>query len=211
MIEHRPVSGPQPARAGSRERFGVAALALAIVGALATYLLLSPRRSADAARDLLPYQTLVATLPDSDEQMFRAIRKALARAEQDRARSGAWPDPADLAAQGVAPFAPEESLGPYTWTRLQQAAIINYFGQPSEAGSPAWLLEIQEPEAGMLPDTAPPDDEHHRLPDGTMLHTYVWMHRYGGQVPAGFVRQPQNSGWTEVFSKPPNPVYYNRR
>jgi hypothetical protein len=44
-----------------------------------------------------------------------------------------------------------------------------------------------------------------------MVHTYVWMHRFGTQIPVGFVRQPQNSGWTEVFSTPPNPVYYNRR
>jgi hypothetical protein len=37
------------------------------------------------------------------------------------------------------------------------------------------------------------------------------MHRFGGQVPAGFIRQPQSSGWTEVFSTPPDPAFYNRR
>ena len=68
-----------------------------------------------------------------------------------------------------------------------------------------WLT-IQEPEPGALPDPSPNDDEHHRLPDGTTLHIYVWMHRYGGQVPAAFVPLPQNSGWIEVFSAPPNPV-----
>jgi hypothetical protein len=211
MIEHRTVSGTAPSHARSRERFGVAALALAVVGAIAAYLLLGPRRSSDAARDLLPYQTLADTLPDTDQQTFRGIRKALLSAEQDRSRGGGWPEPAELAARGLVPFASDPSAGGYRWTRFQQAAIFDYFGQPADAASPAWLLEIQEPEPGMLPDTAPPDEEHHRLADGTMLHTYVWMHRYGGQLPAGFVRQPQNSGWTEVFSKPPDPVYYNRR
>jgi hypothetical protein len=211
MIEHRTVSGTTPSHTGSRERFGVAALALAVVGAIAAYLLLGPRRTSDAARDLLPYQTLADTLPDTDQQMFRAIRQALRSAEQDRSRGGVWPEPAELAARGLAPFASDGSAGGYRWTRLQQAAIIDYFGQPADAASPAWLLEIQEPEPGMLPDPAPPDEEHQRLADGTMLHTYVWMHRYGGQVPVGFVRQPQNSGWTEVFSKSPDPVYYNRR
>jgi hypothetical protein len=44
-----------------------------------------------------------------------------------------------------------------------------------------------------------------------MLHTYVWTHRIGGQVQVGFVRQPQSSGWIEVFSTPPDPAFYNRR
>ena len=66
-------------------------------------------------------------------------------------------------------------------------------------------------EPGLPPDPAPNDEEHHRLPDGTMLHIYVWMHRYGGDVPVGFVRQPQASGWTQVFSAVPNPVFYKRR
>jgi hypothetical protein len=133
----------------------------------------------------------------------------LLSAEGDRQRTSAWPEPAALAARNVAPFAADGSG--YEWSRLQQGSIVNYFGQPRDPSAPAWLLEVQEPEAGMLPDPAPPDEEHHRLSDGTLLHTYVWMHRYGGQVPVGFVRQPQNSGWTEVFSTPPNPVFYNRR
>jgi len=75
----------------------------------------------------------------------------------------------------------------------------------------AWLLEIQEPEPGAAPDPAPNDEEHHRLPDGTTLHVYVWMHRLGGQVPSGFVPQPQNTGWIEMFAQAPNPVYAIRR
>ena len=62
----------------------------------------------------------------------------------------------------------------------------------------------------MPPDMSPVDDEHHRLPDGTMLHIYVWMHRYGGQVPVGFVRQPQAAGWMSVYATPPNPCALQR-
>ena len=116
-----------------------------------------------------------------------------------------------LAARGIAPFAASNDTSGYRWTRFQQGAITNYFGQPRDPSAAAWLLEIQEPEPGMLPDPAPTDDEHHRLPDGTVLHIYVWMHRFGGQLPVGFVRQPQVSGWVEVFAAPPDPAFYNRR
>jgi hypothetical protein len=190
-------SGESPARSG-RERLGVVVIAVGIVGVIAAYLALNANPARDGAKDLLPYQTLVSSLPEQDQLAFRAIREGLLGAEADRARRGAWPEQPHLASG-------------YEWSRLDQGAIINYFGAPGDPAAPAWLLEIQEPEPGMAPDPAPVDDEHHRLPDGTMLHTYVWMHRYGAQVPVGFVRQPQNSGWTEVFSTPPNPVFYNRR
>ena len=198
-------------RQTSRERVGVLALGLSIVGAIVVYAILNSRSAPDSSRNLLPYQVLAQTLPDADQQVFRAIRQGLLAAESDRARSAAWPSPETLAARGVAPFDAMGSGPRYKWSRLEQASIINYFGQPDDGSAPAWLIEIQEPEPGMPPDTAPPDDEHHRLPDGTMLHTYVWMHRYGGQVTVGFVRQPQTVGWTAVFATAPNPVYYNRR
>ncbi len=211
MIEQRHTGAAEAREAAGRERLAVVALALTVVGAVALYLVLGPRRSSEQGRDLLPYQALVAMLPEGDQQMFSAIRSALLVAEEERAESGAWPEPEALAARGVAPFAAGSVPGGYRWSRLQQTWIVNYLGLPADPALPAWLLEIQEPEPGMLPDTAPPDEEHHRLPDGTMLHTYVWMHGYGTQVQVGFIRQPQSSGWTELFSKPPDPVYYNRR
>jgi type II secretory pathway pseudopilin PulG len=192
------VRSGESAQGAGRERLAVIVIAVGIVSVIAVYLALNATKTRDTAQDLLPYQTLARTLPEADQRTFRAIREGLLSAEAERARRGAWPEQAPL--------------GPgYRWSRVDQGAIINYFGAPSDPSAPAWLLEIQEPEPGMLPDPAPADDEHHRLPDGTMLHTYVWMHRYGSQVPVGFVRQPQNSGWIEVFSTPPNPVYYNRR
>jgi hypothetical protein len=193
------------------ERIGVLVVGAGIVSVVAVYLALNATSSRDTAKDLLPYQTLAAQLPEADQQVFRTLREGLLAAEVDRVRASAWPEPAALAERGVAPFTSDGGGATYQWTRLQQGAIVNYFGQPRDPAAPAWLLEIQEPEPGMRPDTAPVDEEHHRLSDGTMVHTYVWMHRFGTQIPVGFVRQPQNSGWTEVFSTPPNPVYYNRR
>jgi hypothetical protein len=208
------IVGP-PGTSGSqhwRERAGVLVVAGGIVSVIAVYLALNAATGDnESAKDLLPYQTLVRTLAESDQQLYRSLRAGLVAAEAERARTSAWPAIGWLDAHGVAPFAPTTGGTVYQWSRLQQGAIINYFGQPRDPAQPAWLLEIQEPEPGMPPDPAPSDDEHHRLADGTMLHLYVWMHRYGGQVPVGFVRQPQNSGWVEVFSSPPNPVFYNRR
>jgi hypothetical protein len=207
MVRRTVQAGPSASQ-GWRERAGVLALAGGIVSIIAVYLVLNATARRDTAKDLLPYQTLVRTLPEADQQLFRTLRQGLLAAEEDRVRQSAWPEPKALAGRGVAPFT--DGSG-YEWSRLQQGAIVNYFGQPRDPSAPAWLLEIQEPEPGMLPDAAPLDEEHHRLSDGTRVHTYVWMHRYGGQVPVGFVRQPQNSGWTEVYSTPPNPVFYNRR
>lgn len=198
-------------RGSSGERFGVIALALIIVGAIAAYVLLNSRSSGDTTRDLLPYQTLVQSLPDADQRMYGVIRQGVLGAEAERIRTSAWPSVELLAANGIAPFAATDGGSAYTWSLLQQGSIINYFGQPKDGAAPSWLLEVQEPEPGMPPDMSPVDDEHHRLPDGTMLHIYVWMHRYGGQVPVGFVRQPQAAGWMSVYATPPNPVYYNRR
>ena len=181
------------------ERAGVFIAAGGILSVLAVYLALNATSARNATRSLLPYQTLADTLPESDRETYNVIRREQLAAEAVRARTGAWPDVLSAEAAG------------YQWTRFQQGTIINYFGQPKDPSALAWIVEIQEPEPGMPPDPAPPDDEHHRLADGTMLHIYIWMHRIGGQLPAAFVRQPQTSGWVEVFAKAPDPVFYNRR
>ena len=193
-------SGGSPG--GGKERNGVFALAGVVVTAVVVYAAFIATRSADdKSRGLLPYQALAATLPESDQGRYRALRESLVAAEAARAQNKRWPDAEALPLPG-----PE-----YQWTRLERGVVINYLGQPRDSSQPAWLIEIQEPEPGTAPDPAPNDDEHHRLPDGTTLHVYVWTHRLGGQVPGDFVAQPQNTGWIEVFSEVPNPVYAIRR
>jgi hypothetical protein len=189
-------------KGGGRERAGVLALAGAIVTLVVAYLVLNViSGGSDSNRGLLPYQALASTLAESDRQHFRALREALLAAESERARTSRWPDVMSLALPGTG----------YRWTRLDRGVVTTYLGQPPDPSQPAWLLEIQEPEPGTALDPAPNDEEHHRLPDGTTLHVYVWTHRFGGQVPTGFVPQPQNTGWIEVFSKVPNPVFAIRR
>ena len=198
----RVVQSSSGSRGIGRERAGVFALAGVIVTLIIVYFALNAtggRR--DDTRNLLPYQMLARTLPEPDQQQFRGILEQLLAAEAHRARTFGWPEPASLSLPGSG----------YTWTRLERGVITNYLGRPREASQPAWLLEIQEPEPGMAPDPAPNDEQHHRLPDGTTLHVFVWMHRFGGDVPSGFVPQPQTTGWVEVFSVVPNPVYAIRR
>ncbi len=187
-------------RRGGRERTGVFALAGIIVTLVVVYLALNTGSGSDS-RGLLPYQALAATLPDTDQQIHGALRKGLLAAEGERSRISRWPEVSTL---GL----PADG---YEWSRFDRGVVTNYFGTPRDPGQPAWLLEIQEPEPGTAPDPAPNDDEHHRLADGTTLHVYVWTHRLGGQVATAFVPQPQNTGWIEVFSKVPNPVFAIRR
>ena len=191
-----------------RERVGaivVAGLVVAVVGA---YLALNAvRDDRDADRGLLPYQALARTLGASDGARFLALRQGLLVAEAERARTSRWPDVSVLAGGGAAPFAPDgANPGAYRWERFAEGVTVNYLGRPSDPSHPAWLLTVREPEPGALPDLAPNDEQHHRLPDGTALHINVWQHRYGGQVEAAFVVQPQHAGWIEILADPPIPV-----
>lgn len=189
--------------AGPSERARVIVLGGLILGALAVYVVFrASDQVGNAAKNLLPYQTLARTLPDAEQETFRSIRQGLLEVEAQRARLSRWPLPAALASAGVAPFSNEA----VAWHQFTQGVSVSYLGVPSDPGAPAWMLTIQEPEPNAPPDPSPNDDEHHRLPDGTTLHIYVWMHQYGGRVKSGFVPQPQTDGWTQVFSSAPNPI-----
>jgi hypothetical protein len=196
-----------PGRSGSgRERTSILLLAALIVGGIGIYLaLLVSGSGSDTQKDLLPYQVLARTLPESEQRTFTSIRSGLAEAEAERGRLARWPAPDALAGRGVAPFAGDANS--LRWQQFQQGKTVNYLGSPSDPASPAWLLVLQEPEPNMPPDPAPLDDEHHKLPDGTTMHVYVWTHQYGGRVTPSFTPQPQAQGWTQVFRVPPNPLF----
>lgn len=190
----------------NRERIGIVTIAALVLGGVGLYLALGSRYgSGDAARNLLPYQVLVRTLAEQEQQMYTAIRRGLPEMEAERARTSRWGEPLVFAANNVSPFslAAEHKV---EWHRFQRGATTQYFGQPADPAAPSWILTIQEPEPNTPPDPAPLDDEHHRLPDGTTLHIYVWMRRVDGQAAPSFVPLPQNDGWTELFATPPNPV-----
>jgi hypothetical protein len=198
------------ASSSRRERAAVYAVAVLIVTAIGVYYLALNATSSglDDRGLLLPYQALAGTLLESEQLQFRAIRQGLLVLEAERARTSRWLEPSEILAKGVPLFDvdPETPDAAYRWELFQQDVTVNYFGSPIDPAQPAWLLMIQEPIPGEPLDTAPNGETHHRLPDGTVLHIFVWTHRYGGQVPVAFVRQPQARGWTEIFATPPNPV-----
>ena len=200
------VRSPDQRGGSPRARMRVLGLAGLVVGGVLIYLAFGRDATSEMTKQLLPYQLLIRTLPENEQKMYTEIRQALATAEAERSQSKRWPDAGGLAARGVAPF----TDAAVKWQQFHQGATVSYFGTPVDPSAPAWMLTIQEPEPNTPPDPAPNDDEHHRLSDGTTLHIYVWMHRYGGQVPARFVTQPQNEGWLELFATPPNPVVPRR-
>lgn len=198
----RVVDATGGSKGGRRERAGVFALVGMIVTGVVVYLALNAKTGVnDRSRGLLPYQTIAASLPESDQVQFRALRDSLLAAEAARTQTQRWPEVTALTLPGA----------DYSWTRFDRGLVVNYLGKSADPAKPAWLLEIQEPEPGTAPDPAPNDEEHHRLADGTTLHVYVWTHRLGSEVASIFVPQPQNTGWIEVFWQVPSPAYAIRR
>jgi hypothetical protein len=189
----------------SRERFGVLGLAALIVTLVGVYLALrSSAIDGAGSGTLLPYQTLVRNLVSSDQATFGDLQKNLIEIETERARTGHWPE----AGGPAGPASPSS----YTWIGNREGLFLNYLAIPSDdASAAAWLLVIQEPDPAAVPDPAQNDEEHHRLPDGTVLHVSIWLHRFGEQVPRDFVRQPQTAGWAQVLMAPRNPVAQTRK
>jgi len=184
------------------ETINVLKAAAAIVAIVAAYIfrpaLGTPSPVSMPQAGLLPYQRLIRDAPADEQRMFRELQEGLLEAERIRAQSGAWPDVAALEAEGIPPFAPDPTRKiAYKWTSVRQDWAINYLGVPPDASQPAWVLVILEPEPGALPDPAPSDETHHRLPDGTTLHVSIW-NTPEGKRRSGFaaLRLPQNDGWT---------------
>jgi hypothetical protein len=185
------------------ETVNVVKAAAAILFIVATYVFRPSFGEVDIASrqasiGLLPYQRLIRDAPAPEQRVFRELQEGLLEAERIRAATGQWPDVAQLAAEGIPPFAPDPTQKiEYTWTSVRQDWATNYLGVPADASQPAWVLVILEPEPGAVPDPAPNDETHHRLPDGTTLHVSIWNIPEGKRR-SGFaaLRLPQNDGWT---------------
>ena len=160
------------------------------------------------ARTLRPEDTFAAwqrswlQLPTSGQRLYRQLREGILEAENVRAATGAWPEPAALAADGVPPFAADALGSALTWTKRQHGVYVNYLGVPSGAG-PRWLVLFIESEPGLLrgPGEQPPpvDEEHHTLPNGLALHVTVWTSQTtpGDEVLAF----PVAEGWTQQLGR----------
>jgi hypothetical protein len=87
----------------------------------------------------------------------------------------------------------------------RQGSNVTYLGTPP-AGGPAYLLLLQEPPPGTPgdpPDT-PPDETHHRLANGTILHVSIWE-QPAGRVAAdpAVLDRPYLGGWRQILVTPP--------
>jgi hypothetical protein len=188
------------------ERGIIVGLAIGVVAVVALYLGL---RSTvlDGGGTLMPYQMLVRDLVTSDQAVFDRLRQSLVEAEAIRARTGQWPEASAVTALAASDAAPASGTPIYNWRRTQRNIIVNYLGLPDgDASSAAWLLRVQEPDPAVPTDSAPNDEEHHRLPDGTVLHVSIWTHRFGGQVAPDFFPKPEMAGWTQLLTAPLNPL-----
>lgn len=186
-------------------------VAAVIVLAVWVYLASALGDAGATRRDLLPYQTLIQSRPPAEQRVFRELQEGLLEAEAVRSMTGRWPTTASLAEQGIPPFTrdPTEKTALFTWQLIREGTFINYLGIPDRAGVSAWLLLIQEPEAGVPPDQPYEDEQHHRLLDGTMLHVSTWSYSDGLHVSPQLVRVPQSEGWIGLFAvgpgRPRNP------
>ena len=151
--------------------------------------------------DLLPFQQLFRDLPSSEQRTFRALQEGFTEARNLRVRTGAWPQVAALAGDGVPPFAADAlDAAKYHWSFLQDGLLVNYLGQPTRGhGAPDFLLLIQEPPpvGAELQVAGVVDEEHELLPDGRLLHV-TWWKRNAGTAPSGILVRPEIEGWTQI-------------
>lgn len=139
-----------------------------------------------------PWQHSFLELTGPQQRLYRELREGLDDAENRRAETQRWPDPAELAADQVPAFATSR------WSLATQGPYVNYVG---EAAGLRWLVLYIEPEPGLLraPNEAPPpfDEEHHTLPDGTAVHVTVWTQSPTEPTPSAVLAFPVAEGWVQ--------------
>jgi uncharacterized protein DUF6162 len=150
--------------------------------------------------DLLPFQVLFRDASAPIQRMYREMQEGVLEAENARAATKQWPEVETLEAEGIPPFALASPS--YRWRLVRDGVFVNYVGMPAPTSDgPAFLALIQEPDPGYV-DTAPaaPDEVHHRLTDGTLLHVSIWFRPAAPAGPADRVlTQPSATGWTQVL------------
>ena len=144
-----------------------------------------------------PWEHSFLELSPADQLRYRLVREGILEAENRRSGTETWPEPEVLAVEGVPPFEATD----LEWTLRRHGIYVNYVGVPA-TGRPGlrWLVLFIEPEAvafdGQAP--APPvDEEHHTLPDGTVLHVTVWTTPNQGLVPCEVLAFPVAEGWVQ--------------
>jgi hypothetical protein len=198
-----------PPSASGETRLVLRAAAAIVFGVLFVSGLQASDRGNDGvlqARDLAPFQTLSRDATPTVQRMFRELQAGLIEAENMRVATKRWPAVETLAAQGIPPFPSADS--PYRWRLLQAGVYAAYVGAPVPGSdAPAFLALIQEPEPGYVEPVqpaTPPDQLHHRLSDGTLLHVSVWFRpdspAADDQETMSTLARPFAAGWTQLLS-----------
>lgn len=158
----------------------------------------------DPQSELQPFQRLFRDVDPGLQRAYRAIQEGLIEAENARAASGEWPRPEDLASQGIPPFAADPTdKTPRAWTLAREGTNVEYRGTPAVSGEPELLISILEPGPGAserYDPEAPPDETHHRLTDGTLLHVSLWYRPFDPARARAIVRQPFAAGFVQILA-----------
>ena len=202
MSPPRTVEILPPSHSGEARVVLRAALAI-VLGAL---LLGAWRRGAepDVGAGLLPYQVAFRDLAPEIQRADRELLEGVVEAENARAETGAWPAPETLAAEGVPPFAPDPLRATEVhWTRLEDGPSVSYRGVPVEEDGLELLVLIQEPDPRVgerFDPNAPPDETHHRLPDGSLLHVTLWYRPRALGGPTELLLRPFTEGFLQILA-----------
>jgi hypothetical protein len=156
------------------------------------------------AQDLAPFQKLFRDVDADLQHAYRQMQEGLIEAEGMRSATKSWPTPEVLAALEVPPFA-EDPIAkvPLAWTLEQEGDFVNYRGIPAASTAPELLALIQEPAPGaneVLGPRSPPDETHHVLADGTVLHVTIWFRPPDAAPLEGTVTRPFAQGFFQILS-----------
>ena len=89
------------------------------------------------------------------------------------------------------------------WTLEQKGDFVNYRGIPTAPGGVRSCSPDPEPAPGgneVLGPTAPPDETHHVLADGTVLHVTIWFRPAGASPGGEVVTRPFAEGFSQILT-----------
>jgi hypothetical protein len=148
----------------------------------------------------LPYQVLFRDLPSPEQRVFRELQEGAIEVVA-RATEGRWPSVAQLASDGIPPFAPDPlDEARFAWQLREGGLVHQYVGVPTVRGKlPSFMLMIVEPDpqTGERPTAGVVDEEHQVAADGRLLHVTYWK-RMTGTVPSEPILDPALAGWSQI-------------
>jgi hypothetical protein len=151
-----------------------------------------------------PFERPFQDLPSADQRLFRSVQEGLVEAERARASTGRWPDVDALARAYVRPFAPDPiDRGGYTWRLARRGLAVDYVGTPTAgSGREGIFVVILEPEPNAPDDPLlQPDETHHRLTGGPMIHASIWMGPPLVDAASAFAEVLPERGYRQIVAK----------